>query len=272
MSRQRLSLWCGGFLVLGAVITALVSLVWTPYDPIHAEPSVALQGPSWAHWFGTDRYGRDILSQLMAGAQISLLVSAMAVVVGAGIGIPAGIAGAVRGGWLDSVVMRTSDLLLAFPALLLAIIAGAISGMNMWTEAVAIGIAFIPSFARVARAGTVQILSQDYIAAARSAGLGWLSISWRHVARGIAGLATVQASVAIALAILAEAGLSFLGLGTPPPAPSWGRMVQASQVFLDVDPWLAVWPGAAIACTVLGFNLLGDGIRDVLDPTQEKRS
>ncbi|WP_340054892.1 dipeptide ABC transporter ATP-binding protein [Corynebacterium parakroppenstedtii] len=265
-ANHRVMFMVGAAVVSVVVLVALVSLVWTPYGPQEANPASALQPPSWDHWMGTDRYGRDTLSRIMVGSQISLEVSVLAVAIGAGVGVPLGILAAVRGGWLDSFIMRLSDLALAFPALLLAIIAGSVVGVGTSSEMVAIGIAFLPSFARVSRAGTRQVLSQDYILAARSAGMGWLSIATRHIVRGITGLIIVQATVSVALAILAEAGLSFLGLGTPPPQASWGRMLQDSQVFLDSHAELALWPGLAIALTVLGFNLLGDGLRDILDP------
>ncbi|HJD68411.1 dipeptide ABC transporter ATP-binding protein [Corynebacterium kroppenstedtii] len=265
-ANHRVMFMVGAAVVSLVVLVALISLVWTPYGPQEANPASALQPPSWDHWMGTDRYGRDTLSRIMVGSQISLEVSVLAVAIGAGVGVPLGILAAVRGGWLDSFIMRLSDLALAFPALLLAIIAGSVVGVGTSSEMVAIGIAFIPSFARVSRAGTRQVLSQDYILAARSAGMGWLSIATRHIVRGITGLIIVQATVSVALAILAEAGLSFLGLGTPPPQASWGRMLQDSQVFLDSHAELALWPGLAIALTVLGFNLLGDGLRDILDP------
>lgn len=265
-ANHRVMFMVGAAVVSLVILVALVSLVWTPYGPQEANPASALQPPSWDHWMGTDRYGRDTLSRIMVGSQISLEVSVLAVAIGAGVGVTLGILAAVRGGWLDSFIMRLSDLALAFPALLLAIIAGSVVGVGTSSEMVAIGIAFIPSFARVSRAGTRQVLSQDYILAARSAGMGWLSIATRHIVRGITGLIIVQATVSVALAILAEAGLSFLGLGTPPPQASWGRMLQDSQVFLDSHAELALWPGLAIALTVLGFNLLGDGLRDILDP------
>lgn len=265
-ANHRVMFMVGAAVVSLVVLVALMSLVWTPYGPQEANPASALQPPSWDHWMGTDRYGRDTLSRIMVGSQVSLEVSVLAVAIGAGVGVTLGILAAVRGGWLDSFIMRLSDLALAFPALLLAIIAGSVVGVGTSSEMVAIGIAFIPSFARVSRAGTRQVLSQDYILAARSAGMGWFSIAMRHIVRGIIGLIIVQATVSVALAILAEAGLSFLGLGTTPPQASWGRMLQDSQVFLDSHAELALWPGLAIALTVLGFNLLGDGLRDILDP------
>lgn len=265
-ANHRVMFLVGAAVVTLVVLIALISLMWTPYGPQEANPAAALQPPSWDHWMGTDRYGRDTLSRIMVGSQISLEVSVLAVAIGAGVGVPLGIFAALRGGWLDSFIMRLADLALAFPALLLAIIAGSVVGVGTSSEMVAIGIAFIPSFARVSRAGTRQVLSQDYIVAARSAGMGWFSIATGHIVRGITGLIIVQATVSVALAILAEAGLSFLGLGTPPPQASWGRMLKDSQVFLDSHAELALWPGLAIALTVLGFNLLGDGLRDILDP------
>ena len=259
----------GLIIVCLTVLAALISLVWTPHDPLMAIAADRLQGSSAEHLLGTDRFGRDVLSRLMVGAQITLFVGLVAVSISALIGVPLGIAaGMRRGKLLDSLVMRTADLLLAFPALLLAIIAGAVWGPSTLTAMIAIGIAGIPSFARVARSGTLQVMSQDFIAAARVSKVSELTIATRHVFPNITGLVIVQASVYFALAILAEAALSFLGLGTAPPAASWGRMLQDAQSLLAVQPSLTLWPGLAIALTVLGFNLLGDALRDVLDPRQ----
>lgn len=259
----------GLVIVCLTVLAALISLVWTPYDPLMAIAADRLQGSSAEHLLGTDRFGRDVLSRLMVGAQITLFVGLVAVSISALIGVPLGIAaGMRRGKFLDSLVMRTADLLLAFPALLLAIIAGAVWGPSTLTAMIAIGIAGIPSFARVARSGTLQVMSQDFIAAARVSKVSELTIATRHVFPNITGLIIVQASVYFALAILAEAALSYLGLGTAPPAASWGRMLQDAQSLLAVQPSLTLWPGLAIALTVLGFNLLGDALRDVLDPRQ----
>ncbi|MGO1604894.1 MAG: ABC transporter permease [Corynebacterium casei] len=259
----------GLIIVCLTVLAALTSLVWTPHDPLMAIAADRLQGSSVEHLLGTDRFGRDVLSRLMVGAQITLFVGLVAVSISALIGVPLGIAaGMRRGKFLDSLVMRTADLLLAFPALLLAIIAGAVWGPSTLTAMIAIGIAGIPSFARVARSGTLQVMSQDFIAAARVSKVSELTIATRHVFPNITGLVIVQASVYFALAILAEAALSYLGLGTAPPAASWGRMLQDAQSLLAVQPSLTLWPGLAIALTVLGFNLLGDALRDVLDPRQ----
>ena len=271
---RRLSVtgWIGLIIVGATVLAALVSLVWTPYDPLLATPAERLAGSSAEHLLGTDRFGRDVLSRLLVGAQITLFVGIIAVTISAVIGVPLGIAAGMRQGkFFDSLVMRSADLLLAFPALLLAIIAGAVWGPSTLTAMIAIGVAGIPSFARVSRSGTLQVMSQDFIAAARVSKVSELQIAYRHVFPNIAGLVIVQSSVYFALAILAEAALSYLGLGTAPPAASWGRMLQDAQSLLAVNPTLTLWPGLAIALTVLGFNLLGDGLRDILDPRQLTR-
>ena len=271
---RRLSVtgWMGLIIVGATVLAALVSVVWTPYDPLLAIPTERLVGSSAEHLLGTDRFGRDVLSRLLVGAQITLFVGIIAVAISAVIGVPLGItAGMRQGKFLDSLVMRSADLLLAFPALLLAIIAGAVWGPSTLTAMIAIGVAGIPSFARVARSGALQVMSQDFIAAARVSKVSEFQIAYRHVFPNISGLVIVQSSVYFALAILAEAALSYLGLGTAPPAASWGRMLQDAQSLLAVNPTLTLWPGLAIALTVLGFNLLGDGLRDILDPRQLTR-
>ena len=271
---RRLSVtgWIGLIIVGVTVLAALVSLVWTPYDPLLAIPQERLAGSSAEHLLGTDRFGRDVLSRLLVGAQITLFVGIIAVAISAVIGVPLGIAAGMRQGkFFDSLVMRSADLLLAFPALLLAIIAGAVWGPSTLTAMIAIGVAGIPSFARVSRSGTLQVMSQDFIAAARVSKVSEFQIAYRHVFPNISGLVIVQSSVYFALAILAEAALSYLGLGTSPPAASWGRMLQDAQSLLAVNPTLTLWPGLAIALTVLGFNLLGDGLRDILDPRQLTR-
>ena len=271
---RRLSVtgWMGLIIVGATVLAALVSVVWTPYDPLLAIPAERLAGSSAEHLLGTDRFGRDVLSRLLVGAQVTLFVGIIAVAISAVIGVPLGItAGMCQGKFLDSLVMRSADLLLAFPALLLAIIAGAVWGPSTLTAMIAIGVAGIPSFARVARSGALQVMSQDFIAAARVSKVSEFQIAYRHVFPNISGLVIVQSSVYFALAILAEAALSYLGLGTAPPAASWGRMLQDAQSLLAVNPTLTLWPGLAIALTVLGFNLLGDGLRDILDPRQLTR-
>lgn len=271
LKRLPLTGWVGLVLVAGVVLLALVSLAWTPSDPLHAVPEERLAGASTQHLLGTDRYGRDVASRIMAGSRITLFVGLIAVSISAVAGTALGIWAGMRKGWLDTIIMRGNDILLSFPALLLAIVAGAAFGASTTTAMIAIGISGIPGFARVARAGTLQVMTQDYISAARVSQVSEPLIAWRHVLPNIMGLLIVQATVAFALAILAEAALSFLGLGTPPPEPSWGRMLQSAQASLGTAPQLAFWPGLAIAATVLGFNLLGDGLRDVLDPRHSRR-
>ncbi|HON75471.1 MAG: ABC transporter permease [Candidatus Lutibacillus vidarii] len=259
-----------GAVIVGAVVLmAAVSYVWTPYDPTFVDASSRLLSPSWSHPFGTDKFGRDVFSQILMGSRTTLFVGFVAVGVAAAVGVPLGIVSAMAPRYVDEPLMRGSDLLLAFPALLLAIMFSAVYGASTLTAMVAIGIASIPSFARVIRSGALQVMRQEYVLAARVAGRGPVAVGVRHVLPNVASLVIVQASVSFAIAVLAEAALSYLGLGTPPPTPSWGRMLQESQELLFVAPRLSVFPGAAIALAVLGFNLLGDGLRDVLDPRLE---
>ena len=253
MSWQRT---VGAAIVALVAVAALVSLAWTPYDPLQADVAARLQGSSAAHWMGTDQFGRDILSRVMDGARLTLTVAVGAVGISALVGVPLGIWAGMRRG-ASRVVMAGADLLLAFPALLLAIVFTAVFGASIWIVVLAIGIAGVPGFVRVARAGALQVMQQDYILAARVAKVPGPVVARRHVLPNIWPIVLTQVSVAVALAILAEAGLSFLGLGAPAPYASWGRMLQASQPYLATTPHLALWPGAAIALTVLGFNLLG---------------
>ena len=264
--RPAPTLLIGAALVLLVVLAALISFVWTPYDPVQAAPADRLQGSSAAHLMGTDRYGRDVFSGILYGARITLLVGLVAVGIALLIGTPLWILAGMRGGAVEEVSMRAADILLAFPALLVAIMFGAVFGASTTTAMLAIGIGSIPGFARVARSGTLQVMSTEYVLAAKASSQGKFRIARRHVLPNIAGMVVVQCSVSFAIAVLAEAALSFLGLGTPPPVPSWGRMLQESQQFLGTYPMLAVWPGLAIAVAVLGFNLLGDGLRDKFDP------
>ncbi|MBK7723033.1 MAG: ABC transporter permease [Austwickia sp.] len=256
------------------VLVGLISFGWTPYDPLAMNAAQALATPSWEHWLGTDKFGRDVASQLMVGARMTLFVGVVAVGVAAAIGVPVGLMAAMtRRRWLDQVLMRFNDLVLAFPALLLAIMFSAVFGASTAMAMLAIGLATVPAFARVVRAGALQVMSTDYVLAARAAGRGPVAIAVRHVLPNVASLVIVQASVCFAIAVLAEAALSFLGFGTPPPVPSWGRMLNENQTLLFSGGLrLSVFPGTAIAVAVLGFNLLGDGLRDLLDPRLEERS
>ncbi|MGP3770358.1 ABC transporter permease [Streptomyces sp. SDT5-1] len=265
------SLLVGGAVVALVLATALLSFVWTPHDPTLVDPAVRMQAPSSEYWFGTDKFGRDVFSQIMIGSRTTLYVGLVAVGVAALIGVPLGILAGMGSRRLGEFLMRGNDLILAFPALLLAIMLAAVYGAGTGVAMIAIGIAAIPSFARLIRGGTLQVMSTEYVTAARAAGRGPFAIALRHVLPNVSSLIIVQASVGFALAVLAEAALSFLGFGTPPPTPSWGRMLQESQELLGTAPRLAVFPGLAIAVAVLGFNLLGDGLRDRFDPKVEDR-
>jgi peptide/nickel transport system permease protein len=273
VSRARTpSLVAGGVLVGLVVLLAIVSFLWTPYDPQEVDAGARLLGPGGSHLLGTDKFGHDVVSQIMVGARTTLFVGVVSVGVAALLGVPLGILSAMSGRAVSVFVQRLNDLLLAFPALLLAIMFGAVFGASTLTAMVAIGLSTVPSFARVTRSSARQVMHTEYVLAARSAGRRGTGIALRHVLPNVTALVIVQASVSFAIAILAEAALSFLGFGTPPPTPSWGRMLQESQALLFTQPLLAVWPGLAIALAVLGFNLLGDGLRDLLDPTMERRS
>lgn len=263
------SLLVGGLIVAVVIGMALLSFVWTPHDPTLVDPGARLEKPSLEHWFGTDKFGRDVFSQILIGSRTTLFVGFVAVGVAAVVGVPLGILAGMAPRWFGELLMRGNDLILAFPALLLAIMFAAVYGAGTLVAMVAIGIASIPNFARLIRGGTLQVMRTEYVMAARAAGRGPFAIGVRHVLPNVSSLVIVQASVGFAIAVLAEAALSFLGFGTPPPTPSWGRMLQESQELLSIAPRLAVFPGIAIAVAVLGFNLLGDGLRDRFDPKLE---
>lgn len=264
---MRLSLWGGAALTGGVVLAALISLVWTPHDVTVLDIAHKLQPPSAAHWLGTDRFGRDIASMLMAGARTSLAVGLVAVGIGAGIGTPLGLWAAARhGGWSDGLIMRGNDLIFAFPALVIAIMITAVLGPSARNAIIAIGIFNIPVFARVSRAGALSLWTLDYIRAAQIAGKGRIRISVEHILPNIANLLIVQGTIRFSCAILAAAGLSYVGLGAPPPTASWGRMLAEARTFLTLAPHAVLFPGLAIVLSVLGLNLLGDGLRDLLDP------
>ena len=259
-------------LMIGLVVTvilvamALVSYVWTPFSATAMNFPEKLQAPSLRHWFGTDNFGRDVLSMIMVGARNSIAVSIVAVVVGAGIGVPLGAVAAARGGWIDGMVMRMSDLAFAFPALLTAVIITAIFGPGAVNAMIAIGIFNIPVFARVTRGASMGLWKREYVQAARCAGRSDTAITALHILPNINHVLLVQITIQFALAIVAEAGLSYVGLGAQPPMPSWGKMLNDAQTFIYDAPWLAIFPGLAITFAVLGLNLLGDGLRDILDP------
>ena len=260
-------------LIIGLALTSMIaaaaalSFVWTPYDPTTIVVEQRLLAPSLAHWFGTDHLGRDVFSMVLQGARNSIAVALIAVGVGIIFGVPLGLWAAARQGHLtDEIISRANDLVFAFPALLLAILITAIAGASATNAILAIGIFNIPVFARLTRGSALSLWSRDYVLAARVAGKGAIAISRDHILPNVANLLIVQGTIQFALGILAEAALSYIGLGTQPPDPSWGRMLAESQTFVALAPWLAIFPGSAIVVTVLGLNLLGDGLRDLSDP------
>ena len=256
----------GGVLSLLLLIAAGVSYFWTPWSPYEMDMPSKMQGPSAAHWLGTDAFGRDVASLLLVGARASILVGVIAVGIGLVFGTALGLLAAARRGWVEEAIMRLTDFTLAFPAILSAIMMTAVFGAGIVNAIVAIGIYNIPTFARITRASANAIWSREYVAAARACGKGPFAITMQHVLPNISAVLIVQMTIRFAIAILAEAAPSYLGLGTQPPQPSWGRMLSEAQTLMFQQPMLAVFPGLAIALAVLGLNLLGDGLRDVLDP------
>lgn len=255
--------------VLLAVLIVAVSASWiAPYGINDVDVPSALQGPGTAHWFGTDELGRDVFSRVLVAIAASLRVAVVSVALAAVIGVLVGVLAGYRGGWIDTVVMRVVDVMFAFPVLLLALAIVAVLGPGITTTMLAIGIVYIPIFARVARASALGVRVEPFVAVSRSMGTGDGYILIRHILPNIAGPLIVQLSLSLAFAILAEAALSFLGLGIQPPQPSLGRMIFDAQGFVTLAWWMAVFPGAAIFVMVLAFNLFGDGLRDVLDPKQ----
>jgi peptide/nickel transport system permease protein len=261
-----------GGVVLGAVITAIflamavLAQFWTPHDPEALAIVDKLQGPSWHHWFGTDQLGRDVLSMIMAGARNSVGVALLSVVIGVLFGVPSGLVAAARGGAIDEFIMRGNDVIFAFPSLLLAILITAVFGPGAINAILAIGIFNIPVFARVTRGGALTSWTRDYTQAARMAGKGGLRISFEHILPNLAGLLIVQGTIQFSLGVIAEAGLSYVGLGAQPPTPSWGRMLNEAQTLTALAPTLALYPGFAVLLFVLGLNLLGDGFRSRREP------
>jgi peptide/nickel transport system permease protein len=257
----------GGLITAFFVLMALVSLVWTPFDFAAQNIPNKFKPPSPEHWLGTDHFGRDILSMIMKGSQTSISVALVAVTVGAVIGTPLGLwAAANRGSLLDETIMRLNDLVFAFPALLIAILITAVFGPSAVNAIIAIGIFNIPVFARLARAGALTLWQREFIMAARVAGKGAARISAEHILPNIFNTLLVQITIQFALGILAEAALAYVGLGAQPPIPSWGKMLADSQTMIAIAPHVALIPGLTIVLMVLGVNLLGDGLRDLLDP------
>jgi peptide/nickel transport system permease protein len=248
-------------------LAALISLFWVPYSVETLQISARMQPPGGAHPLGTDHFGRDILSMLMVGARTSIAVALLSVAVGMCVGVPLGLyAAAHRGGLVDDVIMRGNDLIFAFPPLVLAILITAVFGPSAVNAILAIGVFNMPVFARVARGGAISLWTLDYIRAAEVAGKGRARISAEHILPNISNLLIVQGTIQFSVGILFESALSYVGLGVQPPTPSWGRMLADSQTLIAIAPHMAVLPGLAIVLTVLGLNLMGDGLRDILDP------
>lgn len=266
MPRLPINLIIGAVLVAIVVGIAALSLGWTPHN--HAAMSISnrFAAPDAVHWLGTDQLGRDVVSQLMVAARNSMTVALVSVLIGGSIGVVLGLFASATGGWVEDLIMRTADIGFAFPTLLFAIMLSAVFGPSLTIAVAAIAFINIPVFARVARASANQIWTREYVAAARAAGQGKMAISRDHILPNIAAPVIVQGTIEFAMAILAEAALSYLGLGAQPPSPSWGRMLSEAQTLMFMAPQLAIFPGLCIMLAVLGFSLLGDGLRDITDP------
>ncbi|MBO9679205.1 ABC transporter permease [Paenacidovorax monticola] len=270
-ARRHPAFLLGALLSLTLLAAAALSYLWTPGSPYDMDLEAKLLPPGMRHWLGTDAYGRDVASLLLVGARSSILVGVIAVGIGLTVGTALGLLAAARRGWVEELVMRLADFTFAFPAILSAIMLTAVFGAGIVNAIIAIGIFNIPTFARVTRASANAVWTREYVLAARACGKNRWQITWEHVLPNILSVLIVQATIQFAIAILAEAALSYLGLGTQPPQPSWGRMLSEAQTLMFQAPLLAVWPGAAIALAVLGLNLLGDGLRDLLDPRLARR-
>ena len=256
-----------GLCVVTLFVLVAVLAPWiAPYDPVKTSWTAIRKAPSALHWFGTDENGRDILSRIVHGASASLRAGVISVSIAVALGVPIGLLAGYRGGWIDAIISRVTDAMLACPFLILAIAMAAFLGPSLRNAMIAIGISATPIFVRLARGATMATMVEDYVEAARAVGNPRWRIALRHVLPNIVPPVLVQATLAIAMAIIAEASLSFLGLGQQPPAPSWGSMLNAAQRFLGQAPWMAIFPGLSIFFVVLAFNLLGDGLRDALDP------
>jgi peptide/nickel transport system permease protein len=266
--KQRKSAMLGLVVICALILLAVFAPLIAPYDPAQQSWTAVRKPPSWAHWFGTDESGRDLFSRVIHGARASLLAGVISVSIALTAGVPIGLLAGYRGGWLDALISRITDAMLACPNLILAIALAAFLGPSLTNAMIAIGITATPVFVRLTRGQVISVKVEDYVEAARAVGNPAWRIAVRHILPNILPALLVQATLAIAAAIIAEASLSFLGLGQQPPAPSWGSMLNTAQRFLTNAPWMAVWPGLAIFLSVLSFNLLGDGLRDALDPKE----
>jgi peptide/nickel transport system permease protein len=269
---KRLARRRGAMVALGVVVffvlLALLAPEVAPYDPLATSWGAIRKAPSAAHWFGTDEIGRDVLSRVVWGTRASLLAGIVSVSISLAFGVPIGLLAGYAGGWTDALISRMTDAMLACPFLILAIALAAFLGPSLTNAMIAIGVSATPIFIRLTRAQVLQVKVEDYVEAARAVGNSPLRIMWRHILPNIVPPLTVQVTLTVAAAIIAEAALSFLGLGQQPPAPSWGSMLNTAKNYIDNAPWMAVWPGISIFLLVLSFNLLGDGLRDAFDPRQ----
>jgi peptide/nickel transport system permease protein len=268
--RRRLLRRRGAMLGL-AVVTAFIALAlfapWiSPYDPLQTSWSAVRKAPTAAHWFGTDEIGRDVLSRVIWGTRASLLAGLVSVCISLALGVPIGLCAGYVGRSVDALISRITDAMLACPFLILAIALAAFLGPSLTNAMIAIGVSATPVFVRLTRAQVLAVKVEDYVEAARAVGNSHLRIALRHVLPNVVPPLIVQSTLAIAAAVIAEASMSFLGLGQQPPAPSWGSMLNTAKNYIDNAPWMAVWPGLSIFALVLSFNLLGDGLRDALDP------
>ena len=266
LALRHVSFALGAALTGLLLVTAAFSHVYTPKDPLAMSIAGRLTGPSFSHPFGTDQYGRDILSRVMLGSRTSIAVGVIAVGIGATVGVLLGVCSGYAGGWVDEIFMRFVDAVQGFPAILSALLFAAVFAPGVGVGMSAIGIAFVPAFARLTRGGFLEFREREFVLAARALGAGDVRLVGRHILPNTLPPLIIQATTAFPVAILAEAGLAYLGLGTQPPYPSWGLMLKEAQNFLSLSPSYAIFPGGAIAVTVLGLNLLGDGLRDLLDP------
>jgi peptide/nickel transport system permease protein len=269
--RTRLNAIVGATLTALIVLTAIVSTLWTPYNPLGISLRTRFNAPGPLHWLGTDEAGRDVVSRLMVGAATSCLVAALTVLVAIALGSLVGILAGFLRGTADRVLMLVNDALLAFPGILLALGLLAVLGASQWGIVAALGLAFTPTVARVVRGAVLSIREREFVEASRAIGNSELYTMWRHVLPGTFSPLIVLATSMFGWAILAESALSFLGLGVPPPVPTWGNMLSSARPFLQSAPWLGIAPGACIALTLLGINLLGDALRDALDPRTHAR-
>lgn len=261
----------GVALLAGLILLALLAPVIAPYDPLAQVPLDFLQGPSWNHWFGTDQFGRDILSRLLYGARVSLPVGLISVAIAAVIGIPLGLLAGFYGRKVDGVIMRLMDIMLAFPGILLALTAITILGPGLNNVMIAVGISAVPAYARLVRSSVMQVKAQAYVESARAAGASDLRQMLVHILPNILAPIIVLASLGVGTSILAASGLSFLGLGAQPPSPEWGAMLSTGRNYLELAWWITTFPGLVIVLAVLGTNLVGDALRDVLDPRLRRR-